>query len=195
MGIFKDIEFIKTIEEMKKIYRMTKIIGEDRRENDAEHSWHVATMSLFLEKYSKTKIDVNKVIKMMLVHDLVEIYAGDTFAYDENANLDKSERELKAMDKIISQTSKSLGALINSLWLEFENKETDESKYANAMDRLQPLLANIYSNDGGTWKENNVRLDQVLKRMEPIKYFNDDVYKFVIEKVNEGVKNGYIIAS
>lgn len=195
MEINKDLEFVVKIEEMKKIFRMTKIIGTDRRENDAEHSFHIAIMSLILEKYAKEKVDINKVIQMLLVHDLVEIYAGDTYAYDEKANQDKSNRELEAMDKIKNELSFDIGQKIESLWLEFEDRKSKEARYANAMDRLQPLLSNIHAQNGGTWKENHVSYKQIIKRIEPIKDFNDQIYNYVHSKVLEAIEKGYVIGN
>lgn len=192
MSFKKDLKFILLLENMKKIYRRTKIIGEDRRENDAEHSWHIATMALFLEKYSKEKIDVNKVIKMLLVHDLVEIFAGDTFAFDENANTYKSDKELAAMEKLKAHLEISESKMLEDLWLEFESKKTAEAIYANAMDRLQPLISNIYAENGGTWKEGNVRLEQVLKRASTIKDFNEEIYDYIYEKIMDNVEKGNI---
>ncbi|MFM1583489.1 HD domain-containing protein, partial [Helcococcus ovis] len=176
-----------------KIYRKTKIIGESRRENDAEHSWHIATMAMFLEKYSKNKIDVNKVIKMLLVHDLVEIFAGDTFAFDVNANKDKKNRELESMSKLKSHLDIYEAKMLENLWLEFEEKATSEAIYANAMDRLQPLISNVFAENGGTWKEGNVRLSQVLARASLIKDVNEEIYEFIYEKIIENVEKGNIV--
>lgn len=193
MDFKRDLDFIVLLEKMKSVYRMTKVIGQDRRENDAEHSWHVAINSLILRPHSKIDVDVNRVIKMMLVHDIVEIYAGDTFAYDIKANEGKKDRELSAMEIIKSQLSDSMGSLVEGLWLEFEAKETNESKYANAMDRLQPIMSNIQDGEGGTWFENKVSYQQVLDRIAPIKDFNDEIYDYVIQNVDKAVENGYII--
>lgn len=195
MEIFKDLKFVVEIEKMKNIFRMTKVIGSDRRENDAEHSYHISVMALILQKYAKDEIDVNKVIQMLLIHDLVEIYAGDTYAYDVKANLDKSKREQEAMVKIKNQLSSDIADLIESLWLEFEERQTKESKYANAMDRLQPLLSNIYDGKGGTWKENHVTYNQIIKRIEPIKDFNDEIYDYVHSEVFNAIEKGYIIGN
>ncbi len=194
MNISKDIEFVILLEEMKKINRQTKIIGSDRRENDAEHSWHVATMSMFLQHYSKSKVDVNKVIQMLLIHDLVEIFAGDTFAYDTNGYQDKFKRESDAMEKLKTYLSKDMGDMLESLWMEFENMESNESKFANAMDRLQPMLSNICCGEHSTWVEKKIRVSQVLKRMEIIKEFSQDIYDFLYEKLKEQVEKGYLIA-
>lgn len=194
MDIKKDIEFIVLLEEMKKIQRQTKIIGCDRRENDAEHSWHIATMSIFLQNYSSKDIDINKVIKMLLIHDLVEIFAGDTFAYDTIAYSDKEERELNAMSKLKSMLSEDMAYTLESLWLEFEQVESKESKYANAMDRLQPILSNIYSGNGGTWVKHHVKLSQVLERIEIIKEFSNEIYDFIYEHIQKNVEKGYLIS-
>ena len=194
MNISKDIEFVILLEEMKKINRQTKIIGLNRRENDAEHSWHVATMSMFLQHYSKSKVDVNKVIQMLLIHDLVEIFAGDTFAYDSSGYEDKFKSESDAMEKLKTYLNKEMGEMLESLWMEFENMESNESKFANAMDRLQPMLSNICCGEHSTWVEKKIKLSQVLKRMEIIKEFSQDIYDFLYEKLKEQVEKGYLIA-
>ena len=194
MNISKDIEFVILLEEMKKINRQTKIIGSNRRENDAEHSWHIATMSMFLQHYSKSKVDVNKVIQMLLIHDLVEIFAGDTFAYDSSGYEDKFKRESDAMAKLKTYLSREMGEMLESLWMEFENMESNESKFANAMDRLQPMLSNICCGEHSTWVEKKIKLSQVLKRMEIIKEFSQDIYDFLYEKLKEQVEKGYLIA-
>lgn len=189
----EELRFALLLEEMKKIYRQTKIIGEKRRENDAEHTFHIASMALFLEEKSKLKVDVNRTIKMLLIHDLVEIFAGDTFAYSEVRNLDKHDREENALTKLKSYLSRDNGDMLESLWNEFEANETNEAKFAQAMDRLQPILSNIYRNDGGTWLENKVKLSQVLRRIKPIQNFNDEIYDFVVTKVYEATDKGFLI--
>ncbi|MDO4604986.1 MAG: HD domain-containing protein [Helcococcus sp.] len=168
-------------------------MGEDRRENDAEHTFHIATMSMFLQEISEIKVDINKVIKMLLVHDLVEIFAGDTFAFDEKSYIGKLDREKESMEKLKSYLSENNQKMLEDLWLEFENNSTNESKFANSMDRLQPILSNINSNNGGTWKVNNVRLSQVFKRIEPIKDFNMKVYDYLHSEVLKAVDKGYLI--
>lgn len=190
--LFKDLNFCLELEKMKNIYRQTKIIGHDRRENDAEHTFHIATMALILEKYNKNKVDISKTIQMLLVHDLVEIYAGDTFAYDLQANEDKASREIEAMETIKQICSNETGNKIDLLWQEFEERQTNEAKFANAMDRLQPLIANLERPDGGTWTEHKVKLAQVYKRLEPIKEFNEELYINLIHRVNTAHENGLI---
>lgn len=193
MSIEKDIEFIVLLEEMKKIERRTGVIGTERRENDAEHSWHVSTMALFLQNYASANIDINRSIQMLLIHDLVEIYAGDTFAYDINANLDKLDREKNAMEKLKSLLNEKMANTLESLWQEFEEMKTEEAKYSNAMDRLQPILSNVFAGNGGTWVEGKVKLSQVEKRIEPIKFLDQKVYEFIYKKILDNVEKGYII--
>ena len=189
----KDLSFIVELEKMKEVFRRTMIIGSDRRENDAEHSWHISVMAMLLSSYNKDKIDTNHAIKMLLIHDIIEIYAGDTFAYDKLANLDKNKRELDAMEQIKLQLSSENAETVESLWKEFEAKESPESKFANAMDRLQPVLSNIYSRNGGTWLKYGVKFSQVLKRIEPIRSFNSEIYDFLMENIEKALTNGYIL--
>lgn len=190
--MIEELKFIALLEEMKKTERRTPVLGTSRKENDAEHSWHIATMALFLQNKTPLNIDINNVVKMLLVHDLVEIFAGDTFAYDEQANLDKKERETQAMFKLKTYLSSEMGEMLENLWLEFDDMKTDDSRYANAMDRLAPLFTNIQTGNGGTWKENDVRLAQVLKRAEPIKIALPDIYNYIYEEINKAVDSGYI---
>ncbi|MDO4778761.1 MAG: HD domain-containing protein [Tissierellia bacterium] len=191
--IFKDLAFVVELEKMKSVLRRTKVLKTERRENDAEHSWHIATMSLFLSKYYKNKVNVEKVIKMLLIHDLVEIYAGDTFAYDVKANEEKHKRELLAVEKIKGQLTFDNAELFENLWIEFESKITLESKFANSMDRLQPILTNINDGNGGTWREFGVTKSQILKRIEPIKDFNDEIYAYLLSEINKSIEKGHII--
>lgn len=181
--LMKKIEFVTTIEKMKLIERRTKIIGVDRRENDAEHSFSIATMAMIFKNYAPDA-DLNKTVRMLLVHDLVEIEAGDTFAYDVEGYKDKSERERKAADNIYGILPQEIGDELKSLWYEFEEGKTPEARFANAMDRLQPVINNIY-NDGGTWLEYKVSWESFLKRMEPIKNFSDEIYDYVIENAKK----------
>src|SRR5690554_4376193 len=156
----KDIQFILELDKMKSILRQTTLIDGSRRENDAEHSWHIAVMAMVLKEYADKKIDICKVIKMLLVHDLVEIYAGDTFCYDVEANKDKKERELKAADRIFGMLEEDKGKELRSLWEEFEEMKTKEAIFAASMDRLQPFFNNYYSG-GGTWKKFRVSKGEI----------------------------------
>lgn len=187
----KDIQFILELDKMKSILRQTTLIDGSRRENDAEHSWHIAVMAMVLKEYADKKIDVCKVIKMLLVHDLVEIYAGDTFCYDKEANKNKKERELEAADRLFGLLDEEKGKELRALWEEFEEMETDEAIFAAAMDRLQPLFSNYYSG-GGTWTRFNVSKEQVYKRMEPIKHASAKLWEFVTNMIEDAVEKGYI---
>lgn len=185
------LDFLVEIDKMKNIFRRTVIIDKSRRENDAEHSWHFAMLAMILEEYSSQKVDVTKAIKIALVHDLVEVYAGDTFAYDEKAKQDKRQRELEAADKIFGMLPEEQGAYIRALWDEFEAKETPESKYANVCDRLQPLMHN-YLTDGHTWKEGDVHAPQVLERMDIIRETAPELWKAVEGMVKISIEQGIL---
>lgn len=193
----KDLDFIIELEKMKKIERRTKVIGEDRRENDAEHSWHIAVMAMLLKDYADEEIrknlNVDKVVKMLLVHDIVEIYAGDTFAYDIVQNEDKKERELLAMKKIRERLSDENAVLVDELWTEFEKMETTDSMFANAMDRLQPMMSNLCAEDGGSWREFHVTRSQIMKRMAPISAVSERLSAYVLSNLEEHIRKGNVM--
>ena len=189
--LIKDMEFIVEIDKMKNIYRMTNVIGEDKKENDAEHSWHISIMAIILAEYSNEDIDLLKVVKMLLIHDLVEIYAGDTFCYDTKANEDKKQREEKAADKIYGMLDKEKGSALRKLWDEFEQGLSPEAKFAAAMDRLQPILNN-YHNGGGTWKEFGIKKSQVHKRLEPVKEASHDLWEYAEDLINKAIEKKLI---
>ena len=155
--------FIQEIDKEKTIFRQTYLSDASRKENDAEHSWHMAVMAILLAEYSNEKIDVLKTVSMILVHDLVEIYAGDTYAYDTTGNSDKAERELKAADKLFSLLPDDQREKFRALWDEFEAGETPEAKFAITMDRIQPLMLNNAS-EGRSWREHGVKSSQVYGR-------------------------------
>ncbi|MDO4754019.1 MAG: HD domain-containing protein [Bacillota bacterium] len=196
MELMKDLEFMVELEKMKKIFRRTWIIGEKRRENDAEHSWHIAVMGMLLGKYVREKdgqvADMDKVVKMLLIHDIVEIYAGDTFAYDQVGSVGKREREIEAMELIKEKLSPENAKMIGDLWTEFDEMTSGEAIFANAVDRLQPVLSNIYADDGGTWSEFGVTRSQIMKRIEPIESFSAEIYAYVLEKIEENIRKGFI---
>jgi len=144
------LRFLIEIDKMKSVLRQTLLADGSHRENDAEHSWHLALYAMILQEYAAGEIDIDRVVQMVLVHDLVEIYAGDTFCYDAAANTDKAERENAAAEKLFSLLEPEQGAYYEALWREFDAEETDDSKYAAAMDRIQPLMNN-YMTGGHTW--------------------------------------------
>ncbi|HSH36844.1 HD domain-containing protein [Schnuerera sp.] len=189
--LLKDIEFIVELDKMKSILRQTSLIDNSKRENDAEHSWHISVMAMVLSEYSNQDIDLCKVIKMLLVHDLVEIYAGDTFCYDVEGNKDKMERELRAADKIFGMLTEEKGKKLRKLWDEFEEMKTKEALFAASMDRLQPLFNNYFSN-GGTWKKFDVSKNDIYKRIAPLKETSDELWDFTKNMIEDAFEKGYI---
>lgn len=187
----KQIEFIITIDEMKNVLRRNLVVDGSRRENDAEHSWHLAVMAMILEEYSADKVDISKVLKIALVHDLVEVYAGDTFAYDVKGNEDKLDREIMAAEKLFGMLKDGQGDEIRALWDEFEAKETPESKYANAIDRLQPLVLNYLTN-GHTWKLGDVHAPQIYKRMDIIRTATPELWHIVEGIISTSIESGLL---
>lgn len=187
----QQIQFILEIDRLKHILRQTLLTDASRQENSAEHSWHLAIMAIVLAEYAPAETDISRAIQMLLIHDLVEIDAGDTFCYDVQGNLDKADREQCAADRIFGLLPPDLEAELRPLWEEFEARETVTAQFAAALDRIQPLLHN-YKTAGGTWKKHGVSVDQVWKRMEPVKEETPELWKWVEAIVAESVAAGYI---
>ena len=189
--LHKQIKFAIVIDEMKNIFRRNLIIDGSRRENDAEHSWNLAMLAMLFEEYSTEKVDIERVLKIALVHDLIEVYAGDTFAYDVKGNEDKLQREIESANKLFGILDPGQGAEIRALWDEFEAKETAESKYANAIDRIQPLINNYLTN-GHTWKEGDVHAPQIYKRMDIIRTTTPALWPIVEGIINTSIEIGIL---
>lgn len=187
----RQIEFIVEIDKVKKICRQTLLMDGSRNENDAEHSWHLALMAMVLSEYAPRDLDLCKVIKMVLVHDLVEIDAGDTFCYDEKANEDKAEREQEAANRIFGLLPPDQEKEFRSLWEEFEKQKTPEAKFAASLDRMQPLLSNYHTN-GHTWVKYDVKYDKVVERMKPIEGSAPELWKYVLEVLEDSIEKGYL---
>lgn len=183
------LEFTIEMDKMKSIFRRSSIFDGSRRENDAEHSFHIAVMALAFEKYAPDGVDLLRVLKMLLVHDIVEIDAGDTFAYDKEANTTKKEREQKAADRLFSMIEN--GAELRALWEEFDAMETPDALYAISLDRLEPFLANCL-NKGDTWFAGGVGKEAILKRMAPIEKGIPALWETVLRLIDENVENGYV---
>ena len=166
----KQIEFILELDKMKNLYRQTYVLHEERKENDAEHSWHLAVMAFLLAEHSNYDIDPVKVMKMVLIHDVVEIDAGDTYCYDTEANKSKAEREEKAAHRIFGLLPVDQYREFYGLWREFEDSQTKEARFAAVLDRLQPLLLN-YTKNGISWQEHGIRKEQVVARNK--EYFSE----------------------
>ena len=189
--LLKQINFIKEIDKIKYIQRKTKLFNSDRAENDAEHSWHLAMMTLVLAEHADTPIDVLKVMKMVLIHDIVEIDAGDTFIYDTMKSHTNTDNELSAAKRIFGLLPTEQADELLTIWEEFETGLTNEAKFARAMDRLEPLLQNT-SNNGGTWKEFDVDYTQVYEKKKVIKESSASLWKYAEDLLNESVDKGIL---
>jgi len=166
--LLMQMDFIKEIDQLKYIQRKTKLFNSDRHENDAEHSWHLAMMVMVLAEYANEPVDVLKVIKMVLIHDIVEIDAGDIFLYDTTKNHSNTAEELIAAHRIFGILPEDMYQDFLAIWTEFEDGITNEAKFAKVVDRLEPVLQNI-SNQGGTWTEFEVSFERVYQTLALIK--------------------------
>jgi putative hydrolases of HD superfamily len=190
-NLLKQISFIKEIDKLKYIQRKTKLFNSDRPENDAEHSWHLAMMTIVLAEHSDKPIDVLKVLKMVLIHDIVEIDAGDTFIYDSTKNHTNTEEELIAARRIFGLLPTEQAEEFIAIWKEFEESMTDEAKFAKSMDRFEPLLQNA-SNNGGTWAEFNVPYQKVYDKKKAIKNGSTSIWDYAENLINESVDRGIL---
>ena len=188
----KQLTFTAEIDKMTSILRRTMLIDKSRRENDAEHSWHIAVMAMLFEEYATAPVDIGKVVRMCVVHDLIEIYAGDTFAYDVEGNKSKAEREEKAADRLFALLPEEQGAYIRALWEEFDGMETADSKYAACLDRIQPFFHNTLT-EGHTWVESGTTdRAAVEKRMSIVKEFMPKVYPWVEKNIENAIAKGWL---
>lgn len=187
----QQISFMLELDKMKNIYRQTYVLYEDRKENDAEHSWHLAIAAMLLSEYADSKIDLIKVMKMVLVHDIVEIDAGDTYCYDADGNSTKSQREEKAAQRIFGLLPDDQHDEFYALWREFEDSNTPEARFAAVLDRIQPLLLN-YTKHGISWKEHGIRKEQVLNRNKT--YFGEsaELSHLIKAIINDAVSEGFL---
>lgn len=185
----KQLEFILELDKMKQIGRQTYLADGSRKENDAEHSWHMAVMCMLLSEYSNEKIDVLKTLTMLLIHDVVEIDAGDTYAYDAVANTTKKERELKAADRLFGLLPDDQAKIMRDLWEEFEEWSTPEAKFAHTLDNLQPILLNDAS-DGRSWREHGVRAEQPLNRNKRTHEGSEELWQRVKKIIDKHVEIG-----
>lgn len=189
--LLQQIAFIKEIDKLKYILRRTKLLNSDRCENDAEHSWHLAMMTIVLAEHSNHEIDVLKVLKMVLIHDIVEIDAGDTFIYDSVKNHTNTDEELLAAERIFGMLPNVQAQEFIEIWKEFEACETNEAKFARAMDRLEPLLQNT-SNNGGTWAEFDVPYHKVYEKKSAIGLGSVAIWNYAEQLINESVEKGIL---
>lgn len=190
--IEKDLEFIVEIERLKAVQRKTKPVGLDRYENSAEHSWHVCLSALILKDYADEDIDINRVIKMLLVHDLGKIDAGDTIIYaTESETATAKTKEAAGVARIFRLLPEGKADEYIALWNEFESGETADAKYARAIDRIPPLLHNLYG-DGHSWKENNVLKEKVFSVNQHINKSSQMLWQIMEAKLQEAVNNGML---
>ena len=187
----KQLEFILEIDKEKNILRQTHLSGNGRRENDAEHAWHMTIMAYLLKDYSNEPVDITKVMIMCLIHDIVEIDAGDTYAYDEERLKTQKAREDAAKERIFSLLPEEQKKELIELFDEFEDFQTAESKFAHAMDNLQPLLLNN-SNDGGDWRAHDVIASQVYGRQSKTKLGSERLYEVIDRILKENMDKGNI---
>ena len=185
----KQLAFVLEIDKEKNIFRQTHLSGHGRNENDAEHAWHMAIMAYLLQEYANEEVDIAKVMLMCLIHDIVELDAGDTYAYDEEALKTQREREEKAKQRIFSLLPEDQKEELTALFDEFEACESAESKYAHAMDNLQPLLLND-SNQGSDWKEHDVSAQKVYGRQSKTKLGSEQLFQVSDEILKKHIRDG-----
>lgn len=187
----KQLDFALEIDKEKNIYRQTHLSGHGRNENDAEHAWHMAVMAYLLREYANEEVDIAKVMLMCLIHDIVEIEAGDTYAYDAESLKTQKIREDAAKEKIYSLLPEDQKRELIALFDEFEAYETAEAKFAHVMDNLQPLILND-SNDGGDWKEHNVNAEQVYGRQGKTRLGSEKLFEVTDRIIRKNIAKGNI---
>ncbi|MBO5312988.1 MAG: HD domain-containing protein [Clostridia bacterium] len=187
--IEKQLAFSLEIDKLKNVFRQTHLSGNGRYENDAEHSWHIAIMAYLFKEYANESVDIARVMLMCLIHDIVEIDAGDTYAYDAEGLQTQKAREEAAKNRIFSILPKEQAVELMALFDEFEACETAESKFAHAMDNLQPLILNN-SNNGGDWKEHNVTVEQIYKRQSKTKLGSEKLYEVTECIIRDNIEKG-----
>ena len=185
----KQLDFSLEIDKEKNIFRQTHLSGHGRNENDAEHAWHMAVMSYLLREYANEDVDIAKVMLMCLIHDIVEIDAGDTYAYDDEKKKTQRDREEAAKERIFSMLPDDQRDELISLFEEFEKDETAEARYVHAMDNLQPLILND-SNDGGDWREHDISAEQVYGRQSMTKLGSEKLYEITDRIIQKHIKRG-----
>ncbi|HEX6748387.1 MAG TPA: HD domain-containing protein [Longimicrobium sp.] len=190
-ALARRIRFALEADRLKGVLRRTRLVDGSRHENSAEHSWHLALLAILLADAAAPEVDAARVIRMLVVHDLVEVEAGDTFCYDAGANLGREERERLAADRTFGILPADEGGALRALWEEFEAGATADARFAVALDRFQPLLLNFYGG-GGSWREHGIARAQVLARMAPIETGAPALWPFVLEVIERACAEGWI---
>jgi putative hydrolase of HD superfamily len=185
------IQFLMEIDKLKHVFRRTRLLDGSRYENDAEHAWHLAMMAMVLYEYSNKPVELLKVVKMVLIHDLVEIDAGDFFLYDETITNQKEEEEAKAATRVFGLLPENQRREFMDLWEEFERKLTPEAKFAAAIDRLEPLIQNAHT-EGHAWKKHGITMNQVISKNRPfLKGGSEELWAYVERMIAESANKGY----
>lgn len=187
----QQVNFIVEIDKVKNIFRQTYLADANRKENDAEHSWHLAISTFLLKEHVKEEVDLLKTILMVLIHDLVEIDAGDTYAYDDAGAIDKREREEKGAERIFGMLPEDQGTYFRELWEEFETYESADAKFAHLLDNFQPLLLNDASN-GKSWEEHGVKKSQIYKRNAKIEETSAPVWEYMKALIQKHIELGHV---
>jgi putative hydrolase of HD superfamily len=187
------MEFIVEIDKLKHIERQSALCDGTRQENDTEHSWHIAIMAMLLSEYANSiDIDILKVIKMLLIHDLIEIYAGDTYAYDLVGNKSKEKREKEAAKRIFGILPEDQNEDLFSLWEEFESMSTPEARFASALDKLQPLILS-YNNKGWSWKKHGVASNQIIESKKDIVKGSENLWDYAKSLIQKSIDDGFLV--
>jgi putative hydrolase of HD superfamily len=188
--IERQFDFIIEIDKIKNILRKSKLFDGNRFENDAEHSWTICIMALLLKEYSDFPINIEKVIFMLLIHDIVEVDAGDTFLYAQERN-ETHKKEEKAAERIFGILDNDQKEYFINLWNEFEERKTNEAKFATVFDRIEPLIQN-YKTEGYTWKKHNITYEMVIEKNKIIKEASEEIWKFVLKLLEKCIEKGYL---
>ncbi|HIF5671108.1 HD domain-containing protein [Vibrio parahaemolyticus] len=188
----KQLALLIELDKLKSVLRRTRVkSAEGRLENTGEHSWHVALMAVLMEEHANAPVDICRVMKMLLIHDVVEIDAGDTFVYDTAATKEQAEKEIKAAERLFGMLPTDQGQELLALWLEFEAAQSDDAKYAKALDRLIPMLLNYHTN-GQSWKENSVTREQALTINKRIEFGSVTLWDKAKELIEEATEKGWL---
>ncbi|WP_413284530.1 HD domain-containing protein [Vibrio sp. MA40-2] len=190
----QQLELIIELDKLKSVLRRTRVKSADKRfENSAEHSWHVALMAIILQEHANEPVDIGKVVKMLLLHDVVEIDAGDTFVYDLVASKDQQENELKAAERLFSMLPADQAEQLKGIWLEFESAESADAKFAKALDRIIPMLMN-YHNQGQSWLEHGIERQQVININGRIENGSTVLWQKALQMIDDSVEKGWLKA-
>lgn len=187
----RQIRFILELDKLKSVLRQNFLLGQDRHENTAEHCWHLALMALLLAEYAASEINLGHLLELLLIHDLVEIYAGDTYCYDDDETLDQEEREAQAAEKLFGLLPVDQSTRLHELRNEFEEGRSSEARFALSLDRLMPLLLNYYT-QGCSWKEHGITAYQVLARNRQIHEGSDQLWSLAQSIIEDSISKGYL---